>query len=145
MPSKNSIKVNAAYWLILNEYTANAIVNNMTGVKAGFNLPLPSFTLIFFCLHCFNAETPVPLSINYLYCLCSDLHSPVRHLHGWCEAGMSNPLPQRIQQLYIIRNTKKSCNNNNNNKKKNSSYTLVAVQTFSLQDEELWSKACFQM
>lgn len=57
---------------------------------------------------------------------------------------MSNPLPLRIQQLYIIRNTKKSYNNNNN-KKKNSSYTLVAVQTLSLQDEELWSKACFQM
>lgn len=55
---------------------------------------------------------------------------------------MSNPLPQRIQQLYIIRNMKKSYMYNNN---KNSSYTLVAVQTLSLQDEELWSKACFHI
>lgn len=62
-------------------------VNNLTGVKPSFSLPPPfSFALVFFykklfiyflAQHSFSARAPVPLSINYLYCLCSDLWSSV--------------------------------------------------------------------
>lgn len=40
--------------------------------------PLPSSFFIFLFQHSFSTRTPVPLSINYLYCLRSDLRSPVR-------------------------------------------------------------------
>lgn len=55
--------------------------SNMTGVKSSFSLPPPfslSFALFIFPQYSFNTRTPGPLSINYLYCLSSDLHSPVR-------------------------------------------------------------------
>lgn len=40
--------------------------------------PLPSSFFLFLFQHSFSTRTPVPLSINYLYCLRSDLRSPVR-------------------------------------------------------------------
>lgn len=55
-------------------------VNNLTGVRPGLRLP-PSLSFcphLFLFQHSFSTRTPVPLSINYLYCLRSDLRSPVR-------------------------------------------------------------------
>lgn len=71
----SSLKVNNASWLISNEHThARAIVNHLTGIKA-FSLPPPPSPWSFFPLAFLLHKTPVPLSINYLYCLFSDLLS----------------------------------------------------------------------
>lgn len=88
-------------------------VNNLTGVKSSFSLPpsLFSFALVFLFFlfqHSFSTRTPVPLSINYLYCLCSDLQSPVRICMDGARQACLILCHREFQHLYIIRNMKKS-------------------------------------